>query len=150
MAEPWFSVALQSDCAPGAGIGVGREILVMHDLHALRVVQQRLVFIQRQFQLLGDLGFGGRAHQALLELLDGLLDLARLGAHAARQPVLAAQLVQHGAADAGGGVGLELRVGGFLITTDSIEQADHAGLYEVVELDAGRQAGEQLQGQLPH
>ena len=62
----------------------------------------------------------------------------------------AAQLVQHGAADAGGGVGLELRVGGFLITTDSIEQADHAGLYEVVELDAGRQAGEQLQGQLPH
>ena len=76
--------------------------------------------------------------------------ILRALARTLEQPVLAAQLVQHGAADAGGGVGLELRVGGFLITTDSIEQADHAGLYEVVELDAGRQAGEQLQGQLPH
>ncbi|MNL82722.1 hypothetical protein D3C87_2101690 [compost metagenome] len=74
----------------GGGVGFGGEVFVMHDLHALRVVQQGLVFADRHFKLGGDLGFRGRAHQALFKLLDGLFDLARLGAHAARQPVLAA------------------------------------------------------------
>lgn len=90
------------------------------------------------------------AHQSLFQRLDGLFDLAGLGAHAARQPILAAQLIEHGAADAGGGVGLELRVGGFLVTPHGVQQADHAGLDQVVQFDAGGQPGEQLQGQLPH
>ncbi|MNI57658.1 hypothetical protein D3C73_1127310 [compost metagenome] len=62
----------------------------MHDLHALGVVQQGLVFLDRHFKLGGDFGFRGRAHQALFKLLDSLFDLARLGADAAWQPVLAA------------------------------------------------------------
>ncbi|MDT4835352.1 hypothetical protein FQZ97_690130 [compost metagenome] len=120
------------------GVGFGREIFVVDDLHALGVMQQGLVFAQRDVELLRDLGFGGGAHQALLQVLDGLLDLACLGPDAARQPVLAAQLVQHRATDTGRGVRLELGVGGFLVTADGIEQADHAGLYQVVEFYAGR------------
>ncbi|MNR27663.1 hypothetical protein D3C85_1449440 [compost metagenome] len=83
-------------------------------------------------------------------MLDGLIDLARLGADAARQPVLAAKLVQHRAPDPGRGVGLELGVGCFLIAAYGIEQADHAGLYQVVEFNAGRKPGEQLQSQLSY
>ncbi|KAG1487204.1 hypothetical protein G6F53_013794 [Rhizopus delemar] len=86
---------------------------------------------------MGDFRLAGRAHQALFQLLDSLFDLARLGADAARKPVLAAEFVQHRATNAGRGVGLELGVCRFLIAPYGVKQADHAGLYQVVELNAG-------------
>ncbi len=69
------------------------------------------------------------------------LDLAHVLAHVARHPVAAAQLVEHGAADALHRIGLELRAMGFFIAADGVQQADHAGLDQVVDLDAGRQLG---------
>jgi hypothetical protein len=72
-----------------------------------------------------------------------VLDAAHVAAQAARQPVVLAQTVEHGATDALHGVGFELRPKPFLIAAHGIEQAHHAVLDEVVDLDAGRQLGHQ-------
>jgi hypothetical protein len=87
---------------------VAAHVLEVDQLRAAHLAQQLLVLLEREAHLLGDLAFVGRAAQALLELVHGGLDGALLAAVAAAHPVVAAQFVEHGAADALGGEGLEL------------------------------------------
>ena len=75
---------------------------------------------------------------------------ALLLARAAREVVVAAQLVEHGAADALGREGLELHALGRVEARQRVGQADHADLDQVVDLDVGRQLGDHLVGQAPH
>src|SRR5690606_11408649 len=63
-----------------------------------------------------------------------------LAVHRPRHPVATADLVDHRAADADRGIGLEGRTLVVLEVTCGVQQAHHAGLHEVVDLDAGRQA----------
>ena len=70
-------------------------------------------------------------------------------ARAAREVVVAAQLVEHGAADALRREGLELHALGRVEARERVGQADHADLDQVVDLDVGRQLGDHLMGQAP-
>src|SRR6185503_10494231 len=75
-----------------------------------------------------------------------LLDHAHVPANAARQPIAAAQLVQHRSANALCGVSLELRALCFLIAPHRVHQADHARLDKVVDFDACRQLRHDVMG----
>ncbi len=133
------------------GVGVfAVEVFVVQQLAALQLHQQLLVVGQRHVQGDGNLGLGRRAALLLLQLLDRLLDGARVAAQPARQPVRAAQLVQDGATDALGGIELELHALGFFVARQRVEQPHHAGLDQVVELDAGRQLHHHLVGDAAH
>ena len=71
------------------------------------------------------------------QLLAGGLELAALAAHAAR-PGVAAQRVDHRAADAALGEGLELDAARFVEAARRVDQAEHAVLHEIAELDRVR------------
>jgi len=94
----------------------------------------------------GEFGLGRLAAVLLLEAVDRRLDAAHVAAQAARQPVVLAQAVEHGAADALRGVGLELRAEPLFVAPERIEQAHHAVLDQVVHVHAGRQLGHELEG----
>ncbi|MNJ74926.1 hypothetical protein D3C77_719310 [compost metagenome] len=66
--------------------------------------------------------------------------------HRAWRPVALAHLVEHGAADADTGVGFEAGALAGVVLLRCLQQADHPGLDQVVDLDAGRQACEQVVG----
>jgi hypothetical protein len=119
-------------------------------LRATHAAQQFLVFDQREAHLLGDFAFDRRTAQLLLQLVHCGLDGALLLARAARQVVGAAQLVEHGAADALGGEGLELHALRGVEAAQRVGQADHADLDQIVELHVGRQLGDHLVGQATH
>lgn len=65
------------------------------------------VFVARDAHFLGELGVCGGAAQLLFEGLDGVAEVAGLGAAAAGEAIAAAELVENGAPDAEHGIGLE-------------------------------------------
>ncbi len=71
---------------------------------------------------------------------------ARVAVHRTRRPVALADLVEHGPADADAGIGLEAGALAGVVFLRGLEQADHAGLHQVLHLHAGRQAAEQVIG----
>ena len=80
------------------------------------------------------------------QLLAGGLELAADAAHAARPGVLA-QRVDHRAAHAALGEGLELDAAGFLEAAGGVDQPEHAVLHEVTEIDGVRHGGRHSAGQ---
>ena len=77
------------------------------------------------------------------ELADRLRDRARLAMHRARRPVELAQSVEHRAADAYARVGFETRAATFRVVRGGFQQAEHAGLDEIVHFDRrGQPPGE--------
>jgi hypothetical protein len=105
---------------------------------------------QRDAHLAGDLALGRGAAHALLKLVHRCLDGALLLACAARQVVVAAQLIKHGAANALRGEGFELHPLRHIETSQRIGQADHADLDQVVEFDVGGQLGDHLVRKASH
>ncbi len=89
-------------------VAAAAHVFQVDQLGAAHLAQQLLVLGQAHAHLGGDLALGRRAAELLLELVHRGFDLALLLAVAAAHPVAAAQLVEHGAADALGGEGLEL------------------------------------------
>jgi hypothetical protein len=89
---------------------------------------------------LGQLGVGRGPAVLGLERLAGLLHLAVLGADQAGDPVHRPQLVEHGAADAGHAVGLELDAAAQVEGVDGVHQAEDPGRDQVVEVDPLGQA----------
>jgi len=97
-----------------------------------------VVFLLGQAEVGADLRVLGGAAEALLKLRDGGLELAGLGAGAAGKPVEAAELVEHGPADARGGVGGE---GVLLLGVVALHRGDEPGdahAVEIVDIDVGR------------
>jgi hypothetical protein len=123
------------------------EVFVVDQLVATAFGQQRLILDQADLHVLRHFRFLRLAPQLLQQRLHGFLHLAGILADAARQPVAAAQFIQHGAPDALYGIGLELRAMGFLVAVDGVEQAHHAGLDQVVHLHARGQLGLELMRQ---
>ncbi len=85
--------------------------------------------------------------QLLLQAVHGLFDVLLALARAAAHPVAVAQFVDHRAADALAGEGLELHALRGLVTRDGLGQADHADLDQVVELHARGQLGDHVMRQ---
>ncbi|GAA0809498.1 hypothetical protein Sya03_44580 [Spirilliplanes yamanashiensis] len=106
--------------------------------------------VHRDAEHLRDLGVGRGAAQGRRQLLPGAVDAAGAAAHRAAGPVLAAQLVEQGAADADSGVAVEgdapLRVEG----AGRAQQGGESGGAQVVGVDVRRNPGEQLPDQVPH
>ena len=115
------------------------KVFVVQQLVAAAVAQHFLVIDERHFQQFCHFRLRRRVPQALLQDAHRLFDLAHVLAHAARQPVAGAQFVEHGAADTQHGIRLELRAMRLFIAADGVEQADHASLDQVIDLDRRRQ-----------
>ena len=109
-------------------------------LQHLLIVGKRHVHRRRQFD------FARRPAMLLFEARDGFLDTAEIAAQAARQPVVLAHAVEHGTTDALRGVGLELCAEAGFKAADGVQQAHHAVLHQIVDLDTGRQPGHQVIG----
>src|SRR5690606_30269382 len=121
-----------------------------HQLPARGVLDHGVVLVQRHAHRFGHLLRGRGLAGALLDLAGGGDDVAVAPVHRARHPVAAADLVDHRAADADRGVGLEGRALVGLEIAGRVDQAEHAGLHQVVDLDAGRQARGEVVGDAAH
>src|SRR5690606_38320367 len=121
-----------------------------HQLSARGVFHHAVVLVQRYAHRRGDfLGRGGLAG-TLLDLAGGRDDVAVASVHRTRHPVAAADLVDHRAADADRGVGLEGCALVGLEVAGGVDQAEHAGLDQVVDLDAGGQPRGEVMGDAAH
>ena len=76
--------------------------------------------------------------------------LAHAPVYGARRPVGLAHFVEHRAANADAGVGLEVRALARGVMTGCVEQSDHAGLDEIIDLDVRRHAAHQVIGDALH
>jgi len=105
---------------------------------------------QRQIERLRDLLLGPRPAEAAFELAVGLLEHARLLAHAPRHPVHPAQTVEDRAPDAELRIGRERRLLRRIEFLHGVEQPLDAPAHHLVELDLRRlPRGEPLH-QPPH
>ena len=114
------------------------------------LAEDRVQVVERDAHLAGDLGLGRRALQLGLERGVGLLDLAGLVAHRARDPVDRPQLVDDRAADPADRVGLELDRALEVELLDRVDQPEDAVGDEVGLLDVGRQADADPAGDVLH
>src|SRR5581483_2545551 len=142
-----------------AGAAVGRvEVAVVlaaaraHRQHAAlrRVLQAAVILFQLDAEPAGHLAVAGLAAGLLLDGVHRRADLALAPVQRARRPVAAAQLVEHGAADADAGIGFERGAVGAAEVARRLQQADQAGLDQVAGVDARRQARHQVIGDAPH
>ena len=131
-------------------LAVLRHVFQVHQLCAAHLAQQGLVVGQRQPQFGRNLGLQRAAAELVFEPAHRLFDVFLAFARAARHPVVLAQFVDHGAANALGGEGFELHALGHLVTRQRFRQTDQADLYQVVHLNAGRQFGHHVVRQFAH
>lgn len=120
---------IQAQHPAARGIGDDGVIVAHADVHG-----------RRHFLRLG--------HPAALVLqpAHGLGHLAGLAVHRARRPVALARLVEDGAADADASVGLEAGTMRGVIVAGGLDQSQHPGLNQIVQLHARRQTGDQVLG----
>ena len=85
----------------------------------------------------GEIGERRLGAELAAQLLARGLELAALTAHAAR-PRIAAQRIDHRAAHAALGEGLELDAARFVEAAGGVDQAEHAVLHEIAQLDRMR------------
>ena len=80
----------------------------------------------------------------MFDFTDRFGDFAKLAMYRARRPVRAPNFVDHRAADADAGEGFETGAHFRIEVACRLEQPDHAGLDQVVDLHRRRQAIEQV------
>ena len=125
----------------------GREA---RDLATRRVLDDLVILVEAHAHLVGDVRVARLAADLGLELADRVRHGARLAMHRARRPVELAQPVEHRAADTDAGVSLETRAASGRIVGRRLEQAEHAGLDEVVDFHRRRQSAGQVIGDALH
>ena len=108
-----------------------------------------MVFLQARAQAFGDLRIPRVPRLGRLDFPDGLRDLAQLAGHGPGRPIALADLVQHGPANADPGESLELRTMVRGVIAARLQQTDHAGLNQIVDLDGGWQTPNQVIGDSP-
>jgi hypothetical protein len=108
--------------------------------------RELLVLLERDPERLGDLLLRGRTTELVLELGHGPRDLRHAVAPVAREHVRRAELVEHRAADAPLGVGLEAIVAARIVRVDRAQQALGAARDEVVDLHARGQPPRHAEG----
>ena len=128
----------------------GQQLVEGDDVDERDLAEDRVQVLELDAQLVGDLGLGRRAVQLGLEGGVGLLDLARLVADRARDPVDRAELVDDRALDAADRVGLELDGPLEVELLDRVDQPEDAVGDEVGLLDVGRQAHADAAGDVLH
>jgi hypothetical protein len=114
---------------------VAPDLLEVDERDPAHLVEQLVELVDLQAERVGDLVLAGGAAETLLDLAVGPLEAPALLAHAARDPVQRAQLVEDGTLDAELRVGLELAVLLGVVLLDRIHQADDARVVQIVEVD---------------
>ena len=117
--------------------GAGGEALQGEDDSTLDVVVDGVELVDGDAEGFGEFGLGGGAAEGGGELLVGGFDAAGAGAYGAAGPVEAAELVEEGAADAGGGEGSEGGAAGGVVVFGGHGEGGHAGGDEVFAGDVG-------------
>src|SRR5690554_4504664 len=105
-----------------------------------------MIFVQADSQPLRHFRVLGLAPGLVLDLLDRPRYFPRLAVHRARRPVETADLIQHGATDPDPGIGAEAGALAGIVLASGFQQADHAGLDQVVDLDRSWQPGGHVVG----
>ena len=118
----------------------------MNQLIATCVVQHLLVVGQRQAHFAGDVLLGRCVAKPVFQFVDSIFDIAQILAAAARHPVGVAQFVEHRAAYPLRRIGFKLRALAGIEIVGGFHQADHPGLDQVVDVDAGRHPGHEMVG----
>ena len=122
---------------------VGVEQLVEADRDPGGVGDDRVVAVKAEAERLGDLLLFRLPPQLLAQGFGRLVQLTLVRTDGTRETIGTAQLVEHGAADAADGVGLELDAEGGVEASDGLDQADGAGRDHVVVVhDRRRDDGE--------
>ncbi|KAG1191095.1 hypothetical protein G6F35_013828 [Rhizopus arrhizus] len=149
--------ALQHLLRGRAALGDGVQLALVLDarlqaqhLATRGVFHQPQVFGQRHLHRGSHFGSAGGTATALLEPADGGGGVAGAAVHRARHPVAPPDFIDHRAADADRGVGLERGALVGVVAARGLDQAHHAGLDQVVDFDAGRQACGKVVGDAPH
>ena len=132
----------------GALEQVGAGVVDADHRRAGQLLLARVELLDADAQALGDLLVIGRAAQLRLEAAGGVAQLVREPAHVARERVARAQVVEHRAADAELGEGLEAIDAARVEALGGLHQADDARRDQVVDLDVRRQAARQPAGDL--
>src|SRR5579862_1616182 len=116
-------------------------VLLVHARQATtdRVVDDAVVFLERDAHVLRDLRIARVASGAALDLAHRRGDRARLAVHRARRPVECAQRIDHRAANTDSGVGLEARAAGGGVIGRRLHEAEHSRLDEIVHRYGRRQ-----------
>ena len=115
-------------------------------LRAVGVLQNPVILSKAQAKFLGHLFITGLASRAGFHRCDRFRHLPRLAMYGTGGPVASPDFVQHGAADADAGVGLEA---GALIIAEilhRLNQPDESGLNQILHHHAVRQASFQMPG----
>ncbi len=132
----------------GALQQVGAGVVDADHRRAGELLLARVEFLDADAQAAGDLFLVGRAAQLGLQAAGGVAQLVRQAAHVTRQRVARAQVVQHRAADAELGEGLEAIDALGVKALGGLHQADDARRDQVVDLDMRRQTARQATGDL--
>src|SRR5471030_2286928 len=114
--------------------GVLQRLVEAGDQLGVLVHLVSLVGFRRQLQAFDDVLLARLAAQPPRQRAHGVAQLVALLAHGARAPVLAAKLVEDGAAHAQAGVAAEGGVG-LAVAAQGLEQAHQADLFHVVAVD---------------
>src|SRR5690606_39596021 len=77
-------------------------------------------------------------HDALPIYANGITDHPRVAVHRTRRPVALAHFVEHGTTDTDTGIGFKAGPLATIVFLRRLQQTDHAGLNQIVDLYAGR------------
>ena len=92
-------------------------------------------FIHRKIQFLREFLIGCRTSEFSLKTRDRLFILFDVLAHADRDPVLCAQMIEHGSADTHPRIGFKFIAAIGLVTLDRIQQTEKTAAQEILPID---------------
>ena len=120
------------------------------EIEAFEFGEQVLEGVEGEVEIGGDFRLGGRTSEFVAEAGRGGFDLAGLAAQIARAPVEFAEAVEDGAADAELGVGLELDLAAFVVAGERIDEAEDAGVDEILDGNVLGKAVMNVAGDVAH
>ncbi len=123
-----------------------QQIVKAEQFAAGGIAEDGVVLLKTHIQFGRNLVIFSIAPQARLYRPHRITDHTRIPVHRSRGPVAFAHLIQHGATNADAGVGFKAGTFAKIEFAGGFEQADHAGLHKIFNLDAGRQASKQVVG----
>ena len=111
-----------------------------------RVLHQLVILLDGHAQPHGNVGGSRVLPLGVLDLAHHVRHLAHVSMHRTRRPVGLSHFVEHGPANPNARIGLEIGALGGGIVLRGIQQADHPGLNQIVDLHIRRHAADQVIG----
>ncbi|MNH07183.1 hypothetical protein D3C79_665710 [compost metagenome] len=123
-----------------------QQVVETEQAAAQGVIQNPVVIIETQLKFGSNLVIFSVTAGFCFNCSNRVTDHAGIAVYRTRRPVALAHFIEHGAADADTGIGLEACTLARVVLVGDFEQADHAGLDQVLHLHTGRQTRQQVVG----